>query len=140
MTGPSSSSRFVPPPFDPAEARARARVIQWMFTALNTIEFPIQHLAEIDLFYSSEPWAQARRPGAVEAVRQRLAELAGCLAGREYLVDAFSAADLLMVSVLRILRHTELVAAQPLLLAYQQRCEARPAFQKALADQLASFD
>jgi len=54
-------------------------------------------------------------------------------------VDAFTAADLLMVSVLRILRHTELVAERPVLLAYQQRYEARPAFQKALADQLASF-
>jgi glutathione S-transferase len=123
-------------PRDPA---GRARVFQWSFAALNTLEMPIQQLAAIDLFYAEEHWAQERRPGAADAVRTRLAELARCLGGREHLAGPFSAADVLMTSVLRILRHTDLVAEQPALVAYQQRCEARPAFQRALAGQMADL-
>jgi glutathione S-transferase len=123
----------------PDAAPARAHVTQWMFAALNTIEIPIQQLAEIDLFHADERWAKEHRPAAVEVVRKRLAELASCLDGREHLAGRFSAADILMTSVLRILRHTDLLGEQPVLLAYQQRCEARPAFAKALADQLAVF-
>ena len=123
----------------PDDPQARAHVMQWMFAALNTLEFPIEQLAGIDLFYPDEGWAKERRPAAVESVRQRLAELAACLDGRAYLVDSFSAADVLMTSVLRILRHTDLVEAEPVLLAYKERCEARPAFGKALADQMAAF-
>jgi len=78
-------------------------------------------------------------PGAVEAVRQRLAELAASLDGRDYLVDLFSAADILMVTVLRLLRHTDLLDEQRALVAYEERCEARPAFAKALAGQMAAF-
>jgi glutathione S-transferase len=123
-------------PEDPA---ARAQVLQWTFTALNTIEIPVEQLAEIDLFYAAERWAQERRPAAVDRVRTRLAELAAALDGREHFVGPFSAADILMTSVLRILRHTELLEEQPSLVAYKQRCEARPAFAKALADQMAAF-
>ena len=110
-----------------------------MFAALNTVEVPVQGLAAIDLFYTDERWAKERRPGAVEMTRKRLAELAACLDGRAHLAGSFSAADILMASVLRILRHTDLVEEQPVLAAYQRRCESRPAFQKALADQLAVF-
>jgi glutathione S-transferase len=110
-----------------------------MYASLNTIEFPVMHLAGIDLFYAEERWAKERRAGAVEAVQRRLAELAACLDGREHLAGAFTAADILMASVLRILRHTPLVAEQPVLAAYQQRCEARPAFAKVLNEQLAAF-
>jgi glutathione S-transferase len=123
----------------PRDAGSRARVIQWMFAALNTIEPPIQGLAEIDLFYPNERWAKERRPGAVEFVRRRLGVLASCLDGREHLVDGFSAADILMVSVLRILRHTEILEEYPALIAYKRRCEARPAFATALAEQMAVF-
>jgi glutathione S-transferase len=123
-------------PRDPA---SRARVIQWTFAALNTIEPPLQQLAEIDLFYAGQDWAAARRPGVVERVRLRLGELAACLGDREHLAGAFSAADVLMTTVLRILRHTDLVAEQPTLVAYQARCEARPAFGKALDGQLSAF-
>lgn len=123
-------------PDDPA---ARARVIQWMFAALNTVEVPIALLAEIDLAHPDARWAGERRPAVIEWVRRRLAELAGCLDGRDYLVDSFSAADLLMVTVLRILRHTDLVSAEPVLAAYTRRCEARPAFTKALDGQMAAF-
>ncbi len=123
-------------PKDPAD---RAHAIQWMFAALNSIEPRIQELAGLDLFYASERWAQERRPGAVQAVQQRLAQLADRLDGRAYLVDSFSAADILMTSVLRIIRHTKLVEEVPALTAYKARCEARPAFERALAGQMSAF-
>src|SRR5437899_1988490 len=110
-----------------------------MFAALNTMEVRIQPLAEIDLFHTDATWAKERRPAVVEAVRARLGQLASCLDGREYLVGGFSAADILMTSVLRFLRHTDLLEEQPVLVAYEQRCEARPAFAKALAGQMAAF-
>ena len=96
-------------------------------------------LAEIDLFYPDERWAKERRPAVVEAVRKRLGELAAALHGRDHLVGSFSAADVLMTTVLRILRHTDLLNEQPALVAYKERCEARPAFAKALAGQMAAF-
>ena len=123
----------------PDDPPARAHAIQWMFAALNTIEVPIQQLAEIDLFHADESWARERRPAAVASVRRRLAELASCLDGRDHLVESFSAADILMTSVLRILRHTDLLQEEPALVAYKERCEARPAFTKALVDQMAAF-
>jgi glutathione S-transferase len=123
----------------PSDPRARARSKTWMFAALNTIEPHVQNLAAIDLFYAQEEWAKMRRPGAVEMVKARLASLSRRLDGRDYLEDRFTAADLLMTTVLRFLRHTDLVKEIPALEAYRLRCEARPAFQKALADQLAPF-
>jgi len=120
-------------------AGSAAHVSQWAFAALNTIEPAVMELAGIDLFHSEQGWARERRPGAVERVRGRLAELAPCLEGRDYLVGAFSAADVLMASVLKILRHTDLVAEQPRLAAYVARCEARPAYARALAEQLSAF-
>jgi glutathione S-transferase len=123
----------------PSDPSRRARVTAWMFAALNTMEPRIQNLAEIDLFHPEEEWAKVRRPAAVEAAKARLLTLADWLRGRDYLEDRFTAADLLMTTVLRILRHTDLVAQVPVLEAYRLRCEARPAFQKALADQMAAF-
>jgi glutathione S-transferase len=75
----------------------------------------------------------------VEAVEKRLRALDDRLAGRDYLEDRFTAGDLLMITVLRILRHTDLVSKRPALKAYQERCEARPAFQEAMADHLRPF-
>ena len=124
----------------PADPAGRARVTSWMFAAMNTIEPHIQNLAAIDLFYAQEDWAKARRPGAVEAVQQRLQALATWLGERSYLEDRFTAADLLMVTVLRILRHTNIVAQIPVLENYRLRCEARPAFQRALGAQMAVFE
>jgi glutathione S-transferase len=72
-------------------------------------------------------------------VKKRLADLAEWLTGRDWLEDRFTAGDLMMATVLRILRHTNLVTSDPTLATYLARCEARPAFQKAVADQLASF-
>lgn len=123
----------------PYDFRGRARVITWMFAALNTVEPHIQNLVEIDFFHAQEEWANLRRATAVAAVKARLANLAGWLNGRDYLEDRFTAADLLMTTVLRDLRHTDLVVQVPVLEAYRLRCEARPAFQKALADQMTAF-
>jgi len=124
-------------PEDPAQ---RAHVVQWMFAALNTIEVAIQRLAEIDHFYGEERWAKERRPAAVQAVQQRLGELAAALDDRDHLVGRFSAADILMTTVLRMLRHTNLLDAEPVLVAYKERCEARSAFARALAGQMAAFE
>lgn len=125
----------------PADADARARAITWMFSALNTMEPAIQGLVEIDIFFPDEDWAKGRRPGAEARVVQRLKELSTRLADRPYLDgERFTAGDLMMSSVLRILHAGDLVEqTAPNLAAYRARCEARPAFQKALAGQMGDF-
>ena len=123
----------------PADPAARARAKTWMFAALNTIEPPIQRLGELDLFHRDEPWAKAARPAALAQVEKRLGELSDVLAGGDCLDGRFTAGDLLMTTVLRILRDTDIVAQWTVLEAYRLRCEARPAFQRALAAQLAPF-
>jgi len=124
-------------PTDPVK---RARALTWMFAALNSVEQHVQNLTTIDLFFPNEEWGKQRRPGAEKMAIGRLDALVAALSGRDYLEDQFTAGDLLMVTVLRILRHTRLVADRPVLAAYQARCEARPAFQRALASQLAPFE
>jgi glutathione S-transferase len=123
----------------PSDTNGRARARTWMFAALNSVEPHLQNLTEIDLFHAGAAWAVERRPMVLERATRRLADLAKSLDGKEYLEDRFSAADLLMATVLRIPRHTDLVAKFPTLDAYLNRCESRPAFRKALADQLATF-
>jgi glutathione S-transferase len=123
----------------PSDPLGLARTKAWMFAALNSVEPAVQHLAELDLFRAGEAWVAERRPQAVEAVQKRLAALEQWLGGRDYLEDRFTAADLLMTTVLRILRHTDIVSGWPALRAYQERCEARPAFRKAMADHLRPF-
>jgi glutathione S-transferase len=123
----------------PRDANGRARTIAWMFAALNSVEPPILELGRLDFFHAGEGWGAARRPTAIEAAQKRLTELEGWLGGRDYLEDRFTAGDLLMTTVLRILRGTDLVSGRPALRAYQERCEARPAFQKAMADHLKPF-
>ena len=123
----------------PADPKGRARAITWMFAALNSIEPHIQNLTAIDLFHAQEDWAKQRRPAALTMAQTRLAALSDWLDGRDYLENRFTAADLLMTTVLRIPRHTDLIAQMPVLEAYRLRCEARPAFERALADQMADF-
>lgn len=124
----------------PADPNARARATVWLFAALNSIEPSVQQLATIDLFNADKEWARLRRPTLVEQLERRLRDLATCLGDRPYLEGRFTAGDLMMTTVLRILRHTDIVAAIPALRAYVDRCEARPAFQRALAAQLAPFE
>jgi len=123
-------------PRDPA---GRARTMSWVVAALNSLEPMIMELVNIDLFNPDAEWAKLRRPGAEKTVKQRLGRVSDWLGGRDYLEDHFTAGDLMMTTVLRILRHTDLVAGYPNVEAYQARCEARPAFQCALDAQLATF-
>ena len=123
----------------PREPAARERAKAWMFAALNSIDPDIIALGDIDHFAAREAWAIARRPALVESLLRRLEAVAADLGRRDYLVGAFSAADVSMIMTLRGLRHTDLVARVPVLEAYRQRCESRPAFQRALAAQLAAF-
>jgi len=127
------------PALMPADSAGRARTITWAFAALNTVEPAIQRLIDIDVFQAGDPSAAKRRPAAVDGVQKRLAAVEARLGDRDYLEDRFTAGDLLMTTVLRILRHTDLVSGRPVLKRYQARCEARPAFQKALADHLRPF-
>ena len=123
----------------PKDPKARGRVTAWMFAALNSVEPHIQNLTAIDLFHAEEDWAKQRRPAALKFAQTRLTALSDWLDGREYLEDRFTVADLLMTTVLRIPRQTDLIAQMPTLETYRLRCEERPAFKKALAAQMADF-
>jgi glutathione S-transferase len=124
----------------PSDPNGRARTSAWIFAALNSVEPQIQGLVEVDVFHSGTTWAPLRRPIVVEAVQKRLTAVENWLGDRDYLENRFTAADLMMTTVLRILRHTDIVTQRPRLKAYQERCEARPAFKKALADHLKPFE
>jgi glutathione S-transferase len=103
------------------------------------MEVVIQQLSELDLFFPGEDWAKQHRPAVEQRVKLRLEELAEQLGEREYLDGQFTAGDLMMTTVLRILRHTDLVEREPRLAAYVKRCEARPAFRRALEAQMEGF-
>jgi glutathione S-transferase len=117
----------------------RTETLTWMFAALNTVEPPLWNLFTLDELHRDEAWTKLRRPGAVEEAKARLAQLSGWLEGREYLLSRFTAADILMATVLRFVRHTDLVAGFPPLDAYLKRCEARPAFKAALRNQAEGY-
>jgi glutathione S-transferase len=124
----------------PKEAAARARAIQWLIAALNSIEPFVMNVALIDLFYAQEEWAKLRRPGAVEFVHRRLLALSKALGDKPFLDgDCFTVGDLMMTTVLRILKHTDIVSSDRRLAAYMQRCTARPAFKLALDAQIGDF-
>jgi glutathione S-transferase len=123
----------------PSDPAARARVTSWMFAAVSTLEPAASNLQEVDWFHAGAPWAAPRRPAVVEFLRRRFGSLADGLRDREHVAGAFSAADILVTSILRMVRHTELVAESPVLAAYQARCEARPAFRRALEDHMAAL-
>lgn len=123
----------------PRDEKGRARTLSWMFAALNSIEPHIQNLMTIDLFHANDDWAKQRRPAVLQMAQSRLDALSKWLDGREYLEGRFTAADLLMTTVLRIPRHCDVVAQMPVLEAYRLRCEARPAFKQALDAQMADF-
>ena len=123
----------------PRDDAGRSKTTQWVLAALNSVEPDIQNLASIDLFFAEEDWAKARRPGAEASAKLKLDAVARRLQGREYLEDRFTAGDLMMVTVLRNLRHTDLVSGHPVLGPYVARCEARPAFPRARKAQMDSF-
>ncbi len=124
----------------PKEPAARARATQWLIAALNSIEPFLVNVALIDLFYADQEWAKLRRPGAVEFAQRRLAALSKSLGTRPYLDgERFTAGDLMMTTVLRILDYTDIVTSDKTLAAYLERCTTRPAFKRALYAQIADF-
>jgi glutathione S-transferase len=123
----------------PDDANARARAIAWMFAALNTVEPPIVEREQVRFTEGDKPWYDARLPLLEERVRVRLRELSNRLGHADWLDGAFSAGDLLMVMVLRRLDGMGIREEFPNLAAYVARGEARPAYQRAFADQLAVF-
>jgi glutathione S-transferase len=124
----------------PKDPEARARATQWLIAALNSIEPFVMNVAVIDLFYANEEWAKLRRPGAVEFVQRRLSALSSSLGDKPYLDgDRFTAGDLMMTTVLRILKHTDIVTSDARLAAYIDRCTARPAFKRAFDAQVGDF-
>ncbi len=123
----------------PADLNARARAIAWMFAALNTVEPPIIERETARLVERDRPWFRERLPLLDDRVRVRLADLSARLGDADWLDGAFSAGDLLMVTVLRRLNTSGLVDEHPNLAAYVARGEARPAYGRAFAAQLAVF-
>ena len=124
----------------PRDADARRRATQWLIAALNSIEPSIMTVATIDAFYRNEEWARLRRPGAVEFVHKRLSALSRSLGDKPYLDgDRFTAGDLMMATVLRILGHSDIVTSDKRLAGYLERCTARPAFKRALEAQIGDF-
>ncbi len=121
----------------PADDHARARAITWMFAALNTVEPPILELVTARIFEGDKPWARERIPLVEERVRDRLHPLSARLGDADWLDGDFSAGDLMMVSVLLRLRPSGILDEFPILAAYVARGEARPAYQRAFAAQLA---
>ncbi len=121
----------------PDDPDARARAIAWMFAALSTVEPPILELANAKLLEGDKPWAKDRLPLVADRVRARLEPLSRRLGDADWLDGAFSAGDLMMVSVLLRLRASGIVDEYPNLAAYVARGEARPAYQRAFAAQLA---
>jgi glutathione S-transferase len=123
----------------PDDVNARARAITWMFAALNTVEPPIVDRGIAMLVERDKTWYEERLPILEERVRDRLHELSSRLADADWLDDAFSAGDLLMVTVLRRLNGSGILEEYPNLSAYVARGEARPAYKRAFEDQLVAF-
>jgi len=123
----------------PDDADARARAITWMFAAVSTVEPPILEFATARLLEGDKPWTRERLPLVVDRVRDRLKQLSARLGGADWLDGAFSAGDLMMVHVLQRLKPSGILNEFPTLAAYVARGEARPAYKRAFAAQLAVF-
>jgi glutathione S-transferase len=121
----------------PDDADGRARAITWMFAALNTVEPPILDLVTVRLLEGDKPWSEERLPLVKDRLRVRLGQLSARLGDAEWLDGAFSAGDLMMVSVLLRLRPSGMLDEYPRLAAYVARGEARPAYKRAFDAQLA---
>ena len=123
----------------PDEAKARARAVAWMFAALNTVEPPIVDREVAEYLEGDKPWYEERVAMIDDRIRARLDQLAARLGKSDWLDGGFSAADLLMVTVLRRVEDTGILDGYPSLTAYIARGEARPAYQRAFDAQLAVF-
>lgn len=123
----------------PRDPIGRERATAWVFAALNSVETWIQQLASLDFFHPNEEWTKEFRPGVEKLVHERLSQLENSLGDKDYLEGTFTVGDLMMTDVLRILDHTTILEAYPQLGAYKQRCQARPAFQRAMKAQMDGF-
>lgn len=121
----------------PKDSNARARAIVWIFAALNSIEPPILEFANAKLLEGNKPWSKERIPLVLDRVRERLTQLSNRLGNADWLDGAFSAGDLMMVSVLLRLKPSGILSEFPNLAAYVARGESRPAYKRAFAAQLA---
>jgi glutathione S-transferase len=123
----------------PHDANARARAIAWMFAAVNTVEPPILELVIAKVLEGDKPWSKERLPLVADRIADRLKQLSARLGAADWLDGAFSAGDLMMVGVLLRLKASGMLDDYPNLSAYVARGEARPAFKRAFAAQLAVF-
>ncbi len=123
----------------PREPRGRAKALEWLFAALNTVEPPISDYAIATIFEAGEPWAAQRLPSVEARIFQRLEEASERLGDADWFTGTFTVGDLMMVSVLRPLKGTGLLDPYPSLARYVTRGTDRPAFRQALADQMAGF-
>lgn len=124
----------------PIEGPDRSLVVSWIIAALNSVEPFLMNIAEVEYFIEDEVLKAARRPDVVAAAEQRLAQLETAIGDRLWLVgDGFTVADLMMSSILKIARRLGLLESHPMLKSYQDRCLDRPAYRKAVADQLATI-
>jgi len=121
----------------PKDSAGRARAIMWMFAAANTVEPVILDREVAGFLEKHEDWHAARQPALADRIRKRLDQLSAHLGGSDWLDGGFSAGDLMMVSVLQRLKSSGLLDEYPTLAAYVARGEARPAYQRAFADQYA---
>ena len=123
----------------PPDPAARAHAEQWVFAAMTSIEPALQDLAMVNVFERDQPWADDRRPLSEKRVHDRLQDLSARLGDKDYLEGEFTAGDLMMACVLHGLSGTGMLESYPNLAAYLARCQARPAFQRALAAHMADF-
>ncbi|MCS0590430.1 glutathione S-transferase family protein [Massilia norwichensis] len=121
----------------PGDAHAQERAVMWIFAALNTMEPPVLELFTVRILEGDKPWAAERLALVKDRLRTRLQQLSSRLADADWLDGAFSAGDLMMVSVLLRAKPSGILDAFPNLAAYVARGEARPAYQRAFAAQLA---
>ena len=122
----------------PKDSAARARAVQWLIAALNSVEPAVWNVFAIDNIHTNQEWAILRRPGAVEFMNRKLDALAERLGDKPFLDgERFTAGDLMMTTVLRF--HPDTSQLDPRLIAYLKRCTSRPAFARALDSQLADF-
>ena len=124
----------------PREPQLRWDATAWLIAALNSVEPAITMIVSYDIFNADQDWSRAARPAAVGLAEKRLQSVSDALDRREWLAGQFSVADIMMVTVLRNLRHTDIVTGFDNLANYVARGEARPAFARALAAQIADFD
>lgn len=123
----------------PRDHSAKMRAIAWLIASLNSVEPTFFELIAIDIFNKGQEWTKERRPQVVDRIDGRLGLLSEALGDKEWLEDRFTIGDLMLVAALRQLRHTDLIDQHPNIAALVARGEVRPAFQRALADQLAVF-